>query len=50
MLHGTVVNTLRLDGHCQTVNVKESEARNTGFAKHIAHQIEPEMPNYGRHQ
>jgi len=49
MIHGNTVNTLRLGGHTQIVNVKESEVRATGFTKHIAHQIEPEMPNYGRH-
>ena len=49
MLHGNTVNTLRMGGHCQLVNVKESEVRSTGFTKHIANSIEPEMPNYGRH-
>jgi len=50
MVHGSIVNTLRLGGNVQVVNVKESEVRATGFTKHIAHNIEPEMPNYGRHQ
>ena len=50
MIHGSSANTLRLGGHAITVSVTESDIRAKGFQTHIAHTVEPEMPNWGRHQ